>query len=60
MAECTCLQLQCLCCLTLHAGISNEEFHAILEEEELKDALILIYANKQVGEPGATFVMYPV
>ncbi len=29
-------------------GISKEEFHAILEEEELKDALILVYANKQV------------
>lgn len=30
-------------------GISREEFHAILAEEELKDALLLIYANKQVG-----------
>lgn len=30
-------------------GISKEEFHAIVEEEELKDALILVYANKQVG-----------
>jgi hypothetical protein len=29
-------------------GISKEEFHAILDEEELKDALILVYANKQV------------
>lgn len=29
-------------------GISRDEFHAILEEEELKDALILVYANKQV------------
>lgn len=29
-------------------GISKEEFHAIVEEEELKDALILVYANKQV------------
>jgi ADP-ribosylation factor-like protein 1 len=28
-------------------GISREEFHAILAEEELKDALILVYANKQ-------------
>ena len=27
---------------------SAGEFHAILEEEELKDALILVYANKQV------------
>jgi len=27
---------------------SKEEFHAILEEEEVKDALILVYANKQV------------
>lgn len=30
-------------------GTSQEEFHAILEEDELKDALILVYANKQVG-----------
>jgi hypothetical protein len=28
---------------------SREEFQAILEEEELKDAVILVYANKQVG-----------
>ena len=28
---------------------SAGEFHAILEEEELKDALILVYANKQVN-----------
>lgn len=34
-------------------GISKEEFHAIVEEEELKDALILVYANKQVGPEGA-------
>ena len=27
---------------------SKEEFHAILEEEEVKDAFILVYANKQV------------
>lgn len=27
---------------------SQEEFHAILQEEELKDALLLVYANKQV------------
>lgn len=27
---------------------SREEFSAILEEEELKDAAILVYANKQV------------
>lgn len=33
-------------------GISKEEFHAIVEEEELKDALILVYANKQVGTRG--------
>eukprot|EP00199_Chlamydomonas_sp_CCMP681_P003384 CAMPEP_0119104206 /NCGR_PEP_ID=MMETSP1180-20130426/2469_1 /TAXON_ID=3052 ORGANISM="Chlamydomonas cf sp, Strain CCMP681" /NCGR_SAMPLE_ID=MMETSP1180 /ASSEMBLY_ACC=CAM_ASM_000741 /LENGTH=177 /DNA_ID=CAMNT_0007088893 /DNA_START=136 /DNA_END=669 /DNA_ORIENTATION=- len=33
-------------------GISKEEFHAILEEEELKDSLILVYANKQ-DLPGA-------
>jgi ADP-ribosylation factor-like protein 1 len=28
-------------------GTSREEFHAILDEEELKNALILVYANKQ-------------
>ena len=28
---------------------SREEFQAILEEEELKEAAILVYANKQVG-----------
>jgi signal recognition particle receptor subunit beta len=33
-------------------GISKEEFHAIVEEEELKDALILVYANKQVRARG--------
>ena len=31
---------------------SREEFQAILEEEELKDAAILVYANKQ-DLPGA-------
>lgn len=30
-------------------GITRSEFHNILEEEELKDALLLVYANKQVG-----------
>lgn len=33
-------------------GTSREEFHAILDEEELKDALVLVYANKQ-DLPGA-------
>lgn len=33
-------------------GISRDEFHAILAEEELKDALLLVYANKQ-DLPGA-------
>lgn len=33
-------------------GTSKEEFHAILDEEELKNALILVYANKQ-DLPGA-------
>ncbi|GFH08741.1 uncharacterized protein HaLaN_03758 [Haematococcus lacustris] len=37
---------------TERIGISKEEFHAILEEEELRDALILVYANKQ-DLPGA-------
>ncbi|GAX81634.1 hypothetical protein CEUSTIGMA_g9062.t1 [Chlamydomonas eustigma] len=32
---------------TERIGISREEFHAILDEEELKDAVILVYANKQ-------------
>ncbi|KAH0742672.1 hypothetical protein KY290_030665 [Solanum tuberosum] len=32
--------------------VANEEFHAILEEEELKGAVVLIYANKQ-DLPGA-------
>ena len=31
---------------------AKDEFHAILEEEELKDACILVYANKQ-DMPGA-------
>jgi hypothetical protein len=33
-------------------GISRDEFHAILAEEELRDALLLVYANKQVGGAG--------
>ncbi|KIZ00007.1 ADP-ribosylation factor 3 [Monoraphidium neglectum] len=33
-------------------GISRDEFHAILSEEELKDSLLLVYANKQ-DLPGA-------
>ena len=32
---------------TERIGTSAEEFHAILDEEELRDALILVYANKQ-------------
>ncbi|XP_076943607.1 ADP-ribosylation factor 1-like, partial [Bidens hawaiensis] len=32
--------------------IAKEEFHAILEEEELKGAVVLIFANKQ-DLPGA-------
>lgn len=35
-------------------GISRDEFHAILEEEELKDALLLVYANKQVSWGGGS------
>uniref|UniRef100_A0A804NM64 ADP-ribosylation factor 3 n=1 Tax=Zea mays TaxID=4577 RepID=A0A804NM64_MAIZE len=27
---------------------AKEEFHAILEEDELKGAVVLVYANKQV------------
>ncbi|CAG7866396.1 unnamed protein product [Brassica rapa] len=33
-------------------GVAKEEFHAILEEEELKGAVVLIFANKQ-DLPGA-------
>jgi len=33
-------------------GISRDEFHAILAEEELRSALLLVYANKQ-DLPGA-------
>lgn len=33
-------------------GTSSEEFHALLEEEELKDAILLVFANKQ-DLPGA-------
>lgn len=36
---------------TERIGTSAEEFHAILDEEELRDALILVYANKQVITP---------
>ncbi|KOM29034.1 hypothetical protein LR48_Vigan627s008300, partial [Vigna angularis] len=32
--------------------IAKEEFHAILEEEELKGAVVLLFANKQ-DLPGA-------
>jgi len=37
---------------TERMSTAQEEFHAILQEEELKDAVILIYANKQ-DLPGA-------
>ena len=33
---------------TERIGTSAAEFHAILGEDELKEALILVYANKQV------------
>ena len=33
-------------------GTASEEFHALLEEEELKDAILLVFANKQ-DLPGA-------
>jgi len=32
---------------TERISTSRDEFHAILEEDELKNALILVYANKQ-------------
>lgn len=32
---------------TERIAIAKEEFHAILEEDELRDALVLVYANKQ-------------
>lgn len=47
---------------TERIGISREEFHAILAEDELKDALILVYANKQVRLPAlrpSPFLIYP-
>ena len=34
---------------TERISTSAGEFHAILDEDELKDALILVYANKQVS-----------
>ncbi|KAJ6862087.1 ADP-ribosylation factor 1 [Populus alba x Populus x berolinensis] len=37
---------------TERIGIAKEEFHSILEEEELKGAAVLIFANKQ-DLPGA-------
>ncbi|KAK9810949.1 hypothetical protein WJX73_000507 [Symbiochloris irregularis] len=37
---------------TERISVSAGEFHAILDEDELKDALILVYANKQ-DLPGA-------
>ena len=44
-------------------GTSAAEFHAILGEDELKEALILVYANKQVlvldsNWPSSVFVLY--
>lgn len=36
---------------TDRVGTSREEFHAILQEEELRDALLLVYANKQASCP---------
>lgn len=33
-------------------GTCREEFHAILEEEELKEAVVVVFANKQ-DLPGA-------
>ena len=39
-------------CDTDRLSTSRDEFQAILEEEELKDAVILVYANKQ-DLPGA-------
>ena len=41
---------------TERIGTSAEEFHAILEEEELKDAKILVFANKQVANNTFGFV----
>ena len=34
---------------TERIGVSREEFHNILSEEELATAKILVYANKQVA-----------
>ena len=35
---------------TERIATSAGEFHQILDEDELKDALILVYANKQVSQ----------
>ena len=44
---------------TERIGTSAEEFHAILDEEELKDALILVYANKQARRRPAPTLPHP-
>lgn len=36
-------------------GISREEFHSLLSEDELAEALILVYANKQASSAGLGF-----
>lgn len=41
---------------TDRVGTSREEFHAILQEEELKDALLLVYANKQASKLSLSFL----
>lgn len=43
---------------TERVGTSREEFHAILQEEELKDALLLVYANKQASETWQAYCGY--
>ncbi|KAH7574004.1 hypothetical protein JRO89_XS03G0238300 [Xanthoceras sorbifolium] len=37
--------------------VAKEEFHAILEEEELKGAVVLVFANKQVTITSLVFSM---
>ena len=43
---------------TERVGTSREEFHAILQEEELKDALLLVYANKQASKHAVLYMTW--
>lgn len=45
---------------TERISTSASEFHKILEEDELKDALILVYANKQVYSFDDPFITHGI